>query len=181
MKKGLLGFLLVCAIGLTGCATHIAQPTSAPMAAKVKLGTFTKVELSKCVISDKLRGSNESAIKKIDENLLKDISGALQNVSQVAEPKNFTAGSGTLQIIPEIKDIKFIGGAARFMVGAMAGSSAVLISLTCKDAATGDVVAQGEFYKSGNAYSGSWSIGVSDNMMLDDVAREIGNYLSANR
>src|SRR5690606_35710420 len=87
----------------------------------------------------------------------------------------------TLQIEPYIKEIKFIGGAARFWAGAMAGSSAVLMGVTYRDSKTGEVIAAPEFLRVGNAYAGAWSMGASDNQMLETVAMDVVHYSTANR
>ena len=63
----------------------------------------------------------------------------------------------------------------------MAGSSAVLMQVRCRDSATGEVIADPEFYRVGNACSGGWSIGASDNKMLEDVAVDVVNYARFNQ
>ncbi len=87
----------------------------------------------------------------------------------------------TLLIKPRIKEIKFIGGAARFWVGSMAGSSAVLMDVLYLDKESGETVAHAEFYDMASAFAGSYNMGATDNMMLKNIATQIINYTSANR
>ena len=87
----------------------------------------------------------------------------------------------TLLVEPYVKQIKFIGGAARFWVGAWAGSSAVLMKVTYTDRSTGEVLAETEFYRASNAMGGAYSMGATDNQMLEAVAQDIANYSLANR
>jgi hypothetical protein len=83
----------------------------------------------------------------------------------------------TLQITPHIKEIKFISGGARFWVGAMAGSSAVLMQATLRDSSNGEIIADPEFYRSA---MGAF-IGIADNKMLGEIAQDVVNYCSYNR
>ena len=87
----------------------------------------------------------------------------------------------TLVIRPPIKEIKFIGGAARFWVGPMAGSSAVLMEVSFVDKETGDVIAAPQFYRVANAWGGGMSMGGADNMMLSQVVQDIVIYTTSNR
>jgi len=76
---------------------------------------------------------------------------------------------------------KFIGGAARFWAGAMAGSSAVLMQVTFRDGNTGQIIADNEFYRVANACYEGLTIGVPDNLMLEEIARDVASYCSLNR
>jgi hypothetical protein len=63
----------------------------------------------------------------------------------------------------------------------MAGSSAVLMKVKLQDAASGEVLAEPEFYRAANAFTGGQTIGVTDNLMLDQIADDIANYCARNR
>lgn len=120
--------------------------------------------------------ANQKAARKINENLFNEMRMVLPDLKDASGDP----GAGTLVIEPVIEEIKFIGGFARFMVGAMAGSSAVLMKVTYTDAGTGKVIAEPEFYRAANAMAGGYSMGSSDNMMLTEIARDIANYTRLN-
>jgi len=58
----------------------------------------------------------------------------------------------------------------------MAGSSAVLMQVTFRDGNTGEIIADPEFYRAANAYAGGWSMGATDNLMLDDITKDVAGY-----
>src|SRR5688572_30250885 len=86
----------------------------------------------------------------------------------------------TLKIEPVIRHVKFISGKARFWAGAFAGGSAVLMTVKLSDAATGEVIAEPEFYQHANAMGAAWSVGGTDKAMLVRIADLISTYLDSN-
>jgi hypothetical protein len=179
MKKA-VGFAvgIVLAGLLQGCATNLTKPTATVQPATVRLGTFANVELEPATLAEPFAaaGANQKAAKKINELLNTQLACVFPGMNS-AEKKS----GKTLVVKPVIKEIKFIGGAARFWVGAMAGSSAVLMEVTYLEKETGNVLAKAEFYDEASAYAGSWNMGVSDNLMLNHVVTQIVNYSAANR
>lgn len=174
----LIGAVTLCA----GCATNIRKPTSAPMPSRVKFSEFNAFVLKPIAIAPAFAeaAANKKAARKIDENLLEQMKVVFPGITRaVAETPS--AGARTLIIEPRVEEIKFIGGAARFWVGAMAGSSAVLMQVKFIDQQSGDVVAEPEFYRVANSYSGGWSMGATDNLMLDEITRDIAQYAAYNR
>lgn len=163
-----------------GCATKIRKPVGEPQPAKVKLGEFKHVELTAVVIAPALGKANAKAVAKLDGLIDQKVRHVFTSVSRPGEAAA-APGGRTLRITPEIEDMKFIGGAARFWVGAMAGSSAVLMKVKLQDAASGEVLAEPEFYRAANAFTGGQTIGVTDNLMLDQIADDIANYCARNR
>ena len=87
----------------------------------------------------------------------------------------------TLVIEPRIDKIRFISGGARVWAGAFAGSSRVLVALRLVDQATGEVIAEPEFYQHAKAMAGAWTFGVADNNMLIRTASMSLDYLKANQ
>ncbi len=178
MKKLVL-FAVSCLalISIQGCATRISQPAQPPQPAQEKFGNFENVVLKEVSIATPYAssGANKKAAKKINEQLKQRMSVILPNLNAAQKDGR------TLVIDPQIKEIKFIGGAARFWAGALAGSSAVLMEVTYMDQDTGTVLASPEFYSQAAAMAGGWSVGATDNLMLDRIVSEIGNYTSANR
>ncbi len=167
-----------------GCATHINKPAAAPQPAKMKFGEFSKFELAPVSISPKFASqpANKKAAKKIEENIFACMSMCLTDLKKVEEKSTLVnSDTSALLLQPTIEEIKFIGGAARFWVGPMAGSSAVLMKMTYKNKKTGEIIAEPEFYRSANAFGGGFSMGATDNMMLNSIAQDICNYTSNNR
>lgn len=163
---------------LQGCATTLTEPASAPQPATVRLGTFANVELEPVEISTEFaaHSANQKAAKKINELLHTQMTYVFPNLNSDEKQDG-----PTLVIKPLIKEIKFIGGAARFWLGAMAGSSAVLMQVDYVDKKTADVVAAPEFYNQASAFGGAYSMGASDNLMLDRVVDQIIKYTHSNR
>lgn len=184
MKKTLLrkSAFLVCGIVVffaSGCATNLTKPTRAPEPTKVKLGEFENVEMKTVGIAEKFASAsaNKKALKKIDEVLFNEMRRIFPNCKRIEQGDDFSRTTKrTLQITPYIKEIKFIGGGARFWVGAMAGSSAVLMQVIIRDSSSGEIIANPEFYRDAMGV-----FGVADNKMLGEIAQDIVRYCSYNR
>ncbi len=101
-------------------------------------------------------------------------------MQQMAWTKEDASPSRTLVLKPRIKQIKFISGGARFWAGAMAGSSAVVMSVEIVDKENGKIIAHPDFYQHANAMGGAWSFGSTDNIMLVRITEIIDAYLKAN-
>jgi hypothetical protein len=84
----------------------------------------------------------------------------------------------TLLIEPKIEEMKFVPKAARMWVGAMAGSSYVLISMKITEKETGQVIATPMFYAHASAWSGAW--GTGDDSMLTRIASNMAGYITGN-
>lgn len=179
--------LLFCSMAaylLAGCATNIAPPTRAPQPSKMRFGTFQKMAMKAVILDEKFADSdaNQRAVRKIDEILFRNMRMVSPALVRIEANEDLKPGNErTLEIVPRVKEIKFVGGGARFMVGAMAGSSAVLMQVIYRDSSTGEVIADPEFYRVGNAYSGSMSIGATDNRMLEEIAEDVVNYTRYNQ
>lgn len=191
LKFLLTAWLLSCATLLSGCATHVEVQPVQSSKARVPFGSYSQVVLVKSAIAPKYaeHAANIKAVNKIDELLAERLNHVFENLEtisdvdvDVAKYKNGSSQSRQILLIkPLVKQVKFIGGAARFWVGAMAGSSLVVMDVVYEDAATGEVIAQAGFMRKGEAYSGAWSMGAADNRMLDDVAQDIVNYTVSSR
>ncbi len=120
------------------------------------------------------QGANEKAKAKLEEEL------ALRMDPNIAAWAARQADGGTLVIEPTIREIKFISGGSRFWAGAMAGDSAVVVSVIYRDKETGEVIANPEFYQHANAMGGAWSIGGTDNAMLNRMAGLITDFTVRN-
>jgi len=169
---------------LVGCTTTEVNKQAAvpPQPCNERLGTFKTVEYEHVSLTSgyAASGVNQKAAKKIDELLRANMGNVFPGMTVVAQAAG-TATDKTLVIRPIIKEIKFIGGAARFWVGAMAGSSRVLMQVDFVDKGTGKTVGNPQFYCTANAWAGAQSMGGADNMMLSQIAQDITIYTVSNR
>ena len=165
----------------SGCATHIKGPATAPKPPKVLLSSFKKVVMTPVSLADAYAksGANQKAAKKINELLTLEMKKVFPMIKVVADVSK-VAKKGTLLVEPKIKEVKFIGGAARFWLGPFAGSSAVLLQVNYKNMETGVLVADPIFYQKASAFA-SGLPGAADNKMLSEVVRDAINYVRDNK
>jgi hypothetical protein len=157
----------------------MTRPKEAPVSPTVRLGEFENVEMKAVGIAPAFakHSANKKALKKIDEVLFKNMASVFPNLKRIELDGNFSStGRRTLQITPYIKEIKFVGGSARFWVGSMAGSSAVLMQATLRDSSSGEIIADPEFFQRAMG-----AFGIADNKMLGYIADDIVKYCSDNR
>jgi hypothetical protein len=166
-------------LSATGCATHMAPMQSFPARPASKLSGYGTVYLQKATIAPAYasHGANIKAVNKIDEHLAKQVHSIYSDVKVISKNADTRSevGKSALLISPYVEEIKWIGGAARFWVGAMAGSSAMNMRVTFTDIESGAVIAEPIFWASASAYSGPF--GVADNAMLGKIAADVGNYI----
>lgn len=180
----ILWIMALAGLLLPGCATNLTKPAHEPQPTKVRFSEFKKVEMKAVGVGEKFdaTGANQRAVRKIDQVLFQNMKKVFPELVRIEQGQDFTPGpEQTLEITPVVKEIKFVSGGSRFWVGAMAGSSAVLMQVTYRDSASGEVVADPEFYRAANAYSGGWSVGVTDNKMLEDIANDAVQYTRYNQ
>ena len=177
------GTSLIGMVLATGCVTNIHGPDSAPQPTSVKLSTFQAVTLHEVTLAPEFVGSrsNEKARKKINELLSEKLRLVLPKLVAATDAATMSSTRPLVEIKPQIEKIKFIGGAARFWVGPLAGSSAVLMKVSFVNTATGETIGSPEFYCSAAAMAGAGSFGVADNVMLERVATQIADYVRLNQ
>jgi len=177
-----IGIIMTSALLFSGCVTNIRQPQSSPMPSTERFGTFGNVYYENITIAPAFASAtpNQRAARKINEETIMGLRNVFTDLKVVDEALEST-DTRSLIIRPHIVEIKFIGGAARFWVGALAGSSAVLMQVTYINMPSGNVLANPEFYRSASAFGGGMSMGTSDNMMLTMIAQDIITYTSSNR
>jgi hypothetical protein len=172
VSRGISVFAL--AALLLGCATNIKPTVAFNPQPSEAFRNFDRFELAKVELpANQANAANQRATVKIEENLQKGLTPKLEEW----QGKGATKGRG-LRIEPRIEEIKFVSVGSRIMVGAMAGSSAVRIKVAFRDAASGGLIAEPEFYRSANAFTSAY--GVQDNLMLNSIADAIVNYTMTN-
>jgi hypothetical protein len=176
MKKLLAALGLACAVLLTGCATNIKSAVTQNPPPAAAWSQYGRIELKPLSMGAPYAGqdANEAAKRKIQENIDARLNAA------IAEWNASATGAGTIVIEPAITEIKFISGGSRFLAGAMAGSSAVILRARVTDADSGRVLATPEFYSKAGAYAGAYSFGGADNAMLTRIANRFADYVVGN-
>lgn len=163
----------VLSIGLMGgCATKIkATSTDNPPPAKA-FSAYSRIDVKPVVFKQGYKG-NFAALAKIDENLKKNLAPSLEQWNRGP------ANGNTLVVEPVVDELSFKNGAQRVFLGPLAGSSGVLMHVTFRDGA-GKVVATPQFFQRTNAFSGGFTLGVQDNIMLTRVAGLASRYIINN-
>jgi hypothetical protein len=87
--------------------------------------------------------------------------------------------AGTLAIEVVITEMKFVSGAKRFWAGALAGGSRSVAITRLIDVDSGQVLYTQEFREQANSVAGAYSIGASDNAMIDRLAAGIATWVIA--
>lgn len=145
----------------------------------VALETFDRFEIAAIAMVDPYAGQppNEQAKERLQANLNERVPPVLAEWN--AKPEK-NQPPRTLKIEPTIRHVKFVSGKARFWAGAFAGGTAVLMTVKLSDAASGEVIAEPEFYQHANAMGAAYSFGATDKAMLIRVTDLVTNYLKAN-
>jgi len=156
---------------LSACATHIVPTISSNPPPARALHEFEAFELQPLTAADAVK--SPAALKKIDENLV-------QKLAPLLAGWNKAGGGDTLVIAPQVQEIKFVGAPKRVFLGVLQGSSAVRLTVRLSDKASGDVIAEPEFFQRANAMGGAYTFGATDNLMLIRIASVVEEYLRRN-
>ena len=157
---------------MQGCATKIkASSTDNPPPAK-PFSTYSRIDVRPVTFKTGYKG-DAAGLAKIDENLRKDLAPKLEQWNSRA------ANGSTLVAEPVVEEMSFKHGAKRVLLGPLAGSSGVLMRVTFRDN-NGNVVATPEFFQRTAAFSGGFTMGAMDNVMLSRVANLASSYIIAN-
>jgi hypothetical protein len=157
---------------LQGCATRIkASSTDNPPPVQA-FSAYSHIDVKPVMFRPGYRG-DAAGLAKIDENIKKDLAPKLEQWNQRA------SNGRTLTIEPVVEEMSFKHGAKRVLLGPLAGSSGVLMRVTIRDN-TGKVIATPEFFQRAAAFSGGFTFGAMDNIMLTRVANLTTNYIIAN-
>jgi hypothetical protein len=174
-RRGMAACLVVTAIAMAGCASKIrATRTDNPPPTEA-YSNFGRIEIKPAVLAATYAasGENQKVLVKLQENLDKGLAPSLAEWNR--RPDN----GRKLVIEPVVEEVRFIGSAARVMVGPLAGSSTIRMTVKATDAATGKQVDNAEFYQRASAGSG-FAFGVADNMMITRTADMASAYIIRN-
>jgi len=139
-----------------------------------KLSNFGKFELKPLTMNEEFRGNkgNLAAQESVQTHIN-------SNVLPKLEAWNKNSGK-TLIVEPNIAQIRFVSGNARFWGGALAGNSRILLSIKFIEKETGKLIANPVFYQRANGYAAAWSFGAHDKSMLSRVVTKMHEYLNVN-
>ena len=175
----LLGLLCMSHAYASGSVVDYIEPKNAnnPPPA-VPLDTFARFEIRPIAMDAPYAGQegNEAAKTSIQANL--DLRAQPLLAQWNAKPAGSDAK--TLRIEPTIRHIRFVSGGKRFWGGAFAGGSAVLMTVKLTDTATGQLIAEPEFYQHANKMGAAWSFGATDKAMLVRMGAMVADYLQKN-
>ena len=175
-----LGLIFVIALVITGCATHYIKPTTVQNPPPTeKFAGFGRFELQRVELDSSYSGqsANQRATARIQEHFDARVAPIVEKWNR-ATPQS--EAPRILRIEPRIEHLKFIGGGARFWVGPIAGSSAVIMKVKYIDKASGKLVAEPEFFQRAAAWSGAFTVGGQDNAMLARIVTLVADYTSRN-
>jgi len=97
----------------------------------------------------------------------------------VEKEKDGVKYNDALLVKGSVVNMRIVSGAARFWVGAMAGTSDMSVRLAFTDAATGTVVREKLLSTANNPWGAAWTFGGSDRSLPADMGRIIGEYIAA--
>ncbi len=158
------------------------QLRSITPAPSVKFGTFSNVEIKPFSIAAKHSGhkGNDESRRVMTAMLSEKLGNMFGSLKCLPAGSAFSGSAArTLQITPHVEDIRIVSGAARFWVGAMAGASHVLVSVTFRDSSTGAVVARPQFFRKVSGYVDVW--GAAGNRMRDEICGDILVYVASHK
>ncbi len=163
-----------------GCATYVKNmPSSAanPPPA-MRFAEYANFELEPVTIDPAYLNNddNKRAFARIQENFDRFAVPVLDEWSAATGE----ATRGTLIIRPHVVELKFVSIGARVMVGAMAGSSAVVMQVDFEELTSGNTIARAQFYQRAAAMGGAYTMGYTDNDMLDRIVRLVSEYMRNN-
>ena len=172
LKCILLALSLLALAMLQGCATTIKASTAQNPPPKEAFSAYGRIDVKQALFRPGYSGDG-AGLAKIEANLKLDLARSLETWNK--RPAN----GRTLIIEPVVEEMEFQHGAKRVLLGPLAGSSGVLMRLKISDA-NGNVVATPEFFQRAGAWSGGFTVGVHDNLMLTRVANLASQYIIAN-
>jgi hypothetical protein len=157
---------------LQGCATKIKASSTDNPPPPVAFSSYSRIDVKPVVFKEGYKG-DYAGLAKIDENMKKDLAQKLEQWNQRA------SNGRTLTVEPVVEEMSFKHGASRVLLGPLTGSSGVLMRVTFRDN-TGKVIATPEFFQRTAAFSGGFTLGAMDNLMLTRVANLASGYIIAN-
>jgi len=161
---------------LVSWAMAFAAPQNPPPAKK--FAGYAGYDLSAMQIDPELaeKKNADKVLAKVQASMHKHVQPLVDSWNGSAD----AAAADRLRIEPRIVSLHKPSGANRFFAGAFAGQSRIIVKVRIVEAQAGALIAEPEFYQHANALGGAWSIGATDNAMLERVTELIATYLRTN-
>ena len=176
---------LVLCIILSGCAAnpHTLESVGKTEAARLappekRFSSYANYALRPMVLSPAVQ--SEPGKVKAARDLENTLRAKLQPLLDQWKASEFSGRSGTLVIEPQLASLKIVSGGARFWAGPMAGDSSIDMDLVITAQGTDQQVAKPRIIRSAAAMTGGWSIGKSDQNLLDYIASIAYQYMTVN-
>ncbi|WP_130469905.1 hypothetical protein [Candidatus Magnetaquicoccus inordinatus] len=169
--------LIMTSLILSGCATHIHPTNEAILPSKKPLGSFKSVRISPLVVS---HSEGDKGDAKAVELMQTKLNQCLNSIFGKNVEQNDAKADERLLVSPSIIDLKKVTAAERVFLGALAGSSAVLLRTRYTVESSGEELAAPTFYAKASAMSGAWSFGSNDNAMLSRIVTSACDYARNN-
>jgi hypothetical protein len=176
---------LVFSMFVVGCAATPEKLESVGKAESARLGppvrrlsSFANYELKSMVLSAAVQ--SDSAKVQAAGRLENALKAKLQPLLDQWRTQATGGRSGTLVVQPRLESLRVVSSSARFLAGAFAGDSNIDMDLAMTDDTTGQPVAKPRITLKADAMTGGWSIGKSDENLLDYIASVAYEYMAAN-
>jgi hypothetical protein len=154
----------------------LAAPENPPPANK--LGGYAGYELAAMQLEPDLAAKKnaDKVLAAVEANMQKHVTPLIVEWNGRGESN----ASSKLLIQPRIVSLHKPSGANRFFAGAFSGQSRIIIKVRIEEQGTQKLLAEPEFYQHANALAGAWTVGATDNLMLERVTKLIATYLKDN-
>lgn len=152
-----------------------AIPTAGNQPPKEAFSKFDKIEFEAATLDKSLptkKKNVEGTRRNLDHSILVafEPKQAIWNKSDAKRP---------LLVKTHIRGLKFVGGATRFMVGAMAGRSWMHVELTFVDKNTGKTIGTAALYRVADMANG-FTLARADYAMVENMGKDIIDYIQSN-
>ena len=185
MDKKNLTAAVVVGIILAGCAADpqrlesVGKSESSRLAPPTKrFSSYSNYELKPMVLSEAIQKEPDKVVAA--GNLENTLRAKLQPLLDQWKVETASGRSGTLIIEPRLESLRIVSGGARFWAGAFAGDSNIDMDLAISEQSTGQQVAKPRTTRRADAMTGGWSVGKSDQNLLDYIASIAHQYMLTN-
>ena len=152
-------------------SARLAQPTK-------RFSSYAAYELRPMVLSETVN-RDEDKVAAAGE-LEAVIRAKLQPLLKQWQAVTGSERSGTLIIEPQLASLRIVSVGARFWIGGFAGDSSIDMDLTFTEQSSGQQIARPRITRSADAMTGGWSVGQSDQNLLDYIASIAYHYMTDN-
>lgn len=180
----LLGIALVCISFMGGCQSAkvnmneiVNMEASRLGPPKIALNRYANFELQEMEYSGGILADERKV--KVADQLKQKFEEKINGLFSTWNADN-AAGEGTLLVKPVLQNLYVVSSGSRFWIGALAGDSTIDMDMSLIDKTTGEEIANPRIMKNANAYSGGWTVGGTDQNLLNYIVEISYEYLVRN-